>query len=198
MHYLKRISRENRDEAVSPVVGVMLMLVVTIIIAAVVSAFAGGMTGGNNQKSPTLAMDVKITHSTNSSNAGFYATVLSISEPTSTNNLKIVTSWRAKNATTGVYSVVGGATSAAGSTTTPYGYGPGISGTTNSTLGTNQYFGNYTLTQGTGLIAEGSAASNVLGTTWTLLNAGDTVTVSVVHIPTGRTIFQKDVVMTEG
>ena len=31
------------EEAVSPVVGVMLMLVVTIIIAAVVSGFAGGM-----------------------------------------------------------------------------------------------------------------------------------------------------------
>lgn len=34
------------DEGVSPVVGVMLMLVVTIIIAAVVSAFAGGMADG--------------------------------------------------------------------------------------------------------------------------------------------------------
>ncbi|MGI6502806.1 MAG: type IV pilin N-terminal domain-containing protein [Candidatus Methanoculleus thermohydrogenotrophicum] len=33
------------ESAVSPVIGVMLMLVVTIIIAAVVSAFAGGMTG---------------------------------------------------------------------------------------------------------------------------------------------------------
>lgn len=33
------------DEAVSPVVGVMLMLVVTIIIAAVVSMFASGMMG---------------------------------------------------------------------------------------------------------------------------------------------------------
>ncbi|WP_048150406.1 type IV pilin N-terminal domain-containing protein [Methanolacinia paynteri] len=36
--------RKN-DRAVSPVVGVMLMLVVTIILAAVVSAFAGGMAG---------------------------------------------------------------------------------------------------------------------------------------------------------
>ncbi|HNX16964.1 MAG TPA: type IV pilin N-terminal domain-containing protein [Methanoregula sp.] len=36
------------NDAVSPVVGVMLMLVVTIIIAAVVSAFAGGL--GNSQK----------------------------------------------------------------------------------------------------------------------------------------------------
>ena len=36
----------NKNEAVSPVVGVMLMLVVTIIIAAVVSGFAGGLAGG--------------------------------------------------------------------------------------------------------------------------------------------------------
>lgn len=36
----------NRNEsAVSPVIGIMLMLVVTIIIAAVVSGFAGGMIG---------------------------------------------------------------------------------------------------------------------------------------------------------
>lgn len=36
------------DRGVSPVVGVMLMLVVTIIIAAVVSAFAGGMAEGTD------------------------------------------------------------------------------------------------------------------------------------------------------
>ncbi|MFA5331580.1 MAG: type IV pilin N-terminal domain-containing protein [Methanoregula sp.] len=38
-----------KNDAVSPVVGVMLMLVVTIIIAAVVSAFAGGMTSGQTK-----------------------------------------------------------------------------------------------------------------------------------------------------
>lgn len=36
---------ERKEDAVSPVVGVMLMLVVTIIIAAVVSGFAGGLAG---------------------------------------------------------------------------------------------------------------------------------------------------------
>jgi hypothetical protein len=36
----------NHEDAVSPVVGVMLMLVVVIIIAAVVSAFAGGTVSG--------------------------------------------------------------------------------------------------------------------------------------------------------
>lgn len=39
---------KKNEEAVSPVVGVMLMLVVTIIIAAVVSAFAGGMADSSS------------------------------------------------------------------------------------------------------------------------------------------------------
>ena len=34
---------ERKDDAVSPVIGVMLMLVVTLIIAAVVSVFASGL-----------------------------------------------------------------------------------------------------------------------------------------------------------
>lgn len=48
----------RKDSAVSPVVGVMLMLVVTIIIAAVVSAFAGGLAG-NQQKTPQVSLTVK-------------------------------------------------------------------------------------------------------------------------------------------
>ena len=36
-------SKRKNEDAVSPVVGVMLMLVVTIIIAAVVAVFASGM-----------------------------------------------------------------------------------------------------------------------------------------------------------
>jgi archaeal type IV pilus assembly protein PilA len=40
---MKHAIHTHKDRAVSPVVGVMLMLVVTIIIAAVVSAFSGGL-----------------------------------------------------------------------------------------------------------------------------------------------------------
>ena len=40
---------KNNDSGVSPVVGVMLMLVVTIIIAAVVSGFAGGFAEGQTK-----------------------------------------------------------------------------------------------------------------------------------------------------
>jgi archaeal type IV pilus assembly protein PilA len=45
----------DNETAVSPVVGVMLMLVVTIIIAAVVSAFAGGLSQGT-AKAPQLSL----------------------------------------------------------------------------------------------------------------------------------------------
>lgn len=47
------------DHAVSPVVGVMLMLVVTIIIAAVVSAFAGGLSE-STAKAPQLSIGAEV------------------------------------------------------------------------------------------------------------------------------------------
>ena len=92
MHYLKRMTQKKGEDAVSPVVGVMLMLVVTIIIAAVVSAFAGGLVGGQ-QKSPTLSMTVKIANTGSYIGSGFSANVNSVSQPISTSQTKIVTSW---------------------------------------------------------------------------------------------------------
>lgn len=50
------------DEGVSPVIGVMLMIVVTIIIAAVVSAFAGGL-GSEKKTGPTVALSSQILYS---------------------------------------------------------------------------------------------------------------------------------------
>lgn len=38
------MTKTKREDAVSPVVGVMLMLVVTIIIAAMAASFAGGLS----------------------------------------------------------------------------------------------------------------------------------------------------------
>lgn len=207
-------NRKNREreDAVSPVVGVMLMLVVTIIIAAVVSAFSGGLIGGNNQKTPTLAMDVSIANTGSAATSGFSAKVLSISEPTTTKNLKISTSWvtTIKDTSVGTVgsSITGGATTTA---KTPVGFGPGVVGDTalNSPYTGNQTFGNYTLTQGTGLIAEPASGyasfdgesstsdlSSVLGSNWNQLRTGDTVTIRVIYIPTGKTMFEKDVAVT--
>lgn len=49
--------RKKSEDAVSPVIGVMLLLVVTIVIAAVVAAFAGGI-GSNAEPTPTTVVDV--------------------------------------------------------------------------------------------------------------------------------------------
>ena len=47
--------KEDRENAVSPVIGVMLMLVITIVVAGVVSVIAGGLTEGVNE-SPTAVI----------------------------------------------------------------------------------------------------------------------------------------------
>lgn len=48
-----------RDSAVSPVVGVMLMLAITVMIAAIVSAAAGGLSA-EEKKAPNAILDVSI------------------------------------------------------------------------------------------------------------------------------------------
>ena len=50
---------KKKEDAVSPVIGVMLMLVVTIVIAAVVAAFAGGL-GSDVEMAPTAALNIDI------------------------------------------------------------------------------------------------------------------------------------------
>jgi FlaG/FlaF family flagellin (archaellin) len=50
---------KKKDSAVSPVVGVMLMLAVTIMIAAIVSATAGSFSG-TEKKAPSAILDVSI------------------------------------------------------------------------------------------------------------------------------------------
>lgn len=47
--------QKEKESAVSPVIGILLMLVVTLIIAAVVSSFASGMTG-EQQKAPQASL----------------------------------------------------------------------------------------------------------------------------------------------
>jgi len=51
------ITRKN-DEAVSPVIGVILMVAITVILAAVIAAFVFGMSG-NISKTKTVALTVQ-------------------------------------------------------------------------------------------------------------------------------------------
>ena len=57
---MERIRREvGSGRAVSPVVGVMLMLVVAVVLAAVVNSFAGGLAG-TQEKAPAAAFETTI------------------------------------------------------------------------------------------------------------------------------------------
>jgi len=49
----------EKDSAVSPVVGVMLMLVVTIIIVSVISAYVGGL-GPNQDQAPQVSVVARV------------------------------------------------------------------------------------------------------------------------------------------
>jgi len=89
-------NRYSNNDAISPVVGVMLMIVVTVIIAAVLSGFAGGMIGPGTKKAPTLSMTVKIVNTGDWHGSGFFATVTAVSDPIPTKDLKIVTSWKGR------------------------------------------------------------------------------------------------------
>ena len=50
---------ERKEDAVSPVIGVMLMLVVTIVIAAVVAAFAGGIAT-DTEPTPSVVLSADV------------------------------------------------------------------------------------------------------------------------------------------
>jgi len=99
-----RLIDSEREDAVSPVVGVMLMLVVVIIIAAVVSAFAGGLAT-KEQKAPVAVLHVNINSLENAGGMppwgdGYYAPTMTIrhvsGDPLQTKDLKIITYFQNK------------------------------------------------------------------------------------------------------
>lgn len=89
---------ENKENAVSPVVGVMLMLVVTIVIAAVVTLFATGVVT-STEKAPVAVLDVNIYKSADvgGTMSSTYAPDFTIDhiagDPLKTSDLKITVDW---------------------------------------------------------------------------------------------------------
>ena len=147
----------KNTEAVSPVVGVMLMLVVTIIIAAVVSAFAGGIAS-NQQKAPTGSFECNIVNDGTWGGSGFNINVMAVSEPIQTKDIKLTTSWKASDGTSGGAVITGPPAVNATNThykdgentyQSPLGFGPNIEGWVSSgNYKVTQYYGNYSLIAG--------------------------------------------------
>lgn len=199
----------KNEKAVSPIVGVMLMLVVTIIIAAVVSAFAGGLVE-TSQSAPTASVEIDIKNGGDSSDSYFSIKVLGVSEPIHTKNLKLVTSWVTTDRDTGE-TITGGSTSLVGDSW-PTGYGPGVSEWANSTeLPDGAKWGNYTLMAGTTLMdspsddysgyaysgSDTDAMQSILGEDWNNLRAGDIVNVRIIYASSGTVIVSQQVAVEE-
>lgn len=89
------------DAAVSPVVGVMLMLVVVIIIAAVVSAFSAGISTGQ-KTTPSASIDVIIDTSIDDTMGGTTTKMIFehlSGDPLPTKDLQIITYYTAPDGT---------------------------------------------------------------------------------------------------
>ena len=215
---------KERESAVSPVVGVMLMLVVTIIIAATVSAFAGGLVG-TTEKTPQAAFDAKILVKYGQYSDNFLTITHLGGDPIDTARTKIVTSWT--NTSTGKLNYA--ETTALPFSKTPQNYGAGYVNLSladaNANFTTLQYqepyfvipnllpsaditiwYGNFILKPGDVMQAQGSLASynNEQGKEHApikdvdKLTGKDKVNVKLIDIPTGNVIFEKDVYVVEG
>jgi FlaG/FlaF family flagellin (archaellin) len=247
--------KDLKESGVSPVVGVMLMLVVTIIIAAVVSAFAGGFNV-DQQKAPVIALDTHVVNTGYWDSSYVSFEVKNADNPVPTKDLKIITSWTTSDGIRGGANVTGwtnktsyigndttyygnshyGAhsSSSPGTTQAPYGFGPGVNASVQrSSLGPggkfwpDQMFGNYTLMSGT-MMQNGPSANYgktsgsgqlsdrytytaadvhwdpatdvdcvqaILGMNWNHLRQGDIVNIKFLHIPSGKIVYNKDIVV---
>jgi len=117
-------TRKN-DEAVSPVIGVILMVAITVILAAVIAAFVFGMSG-NIQKTKVVAATVSQsdgTHIITTYNGGQDAATLAYADVTVTPGTSGLANLAYANATTAsniLSNTVG--SSVTYSTTTPNGF----------------------------------------------------------------------------
>lgn len=215
----------EEENAVSPVVGVMLMLAVTVMIAAIVSAAAGGLSG-TEKKAPAAILDVSIWAA---KDYGRYSvpsmTIKHISgNALPTKDLQLITYYRTPSGTTikgnlsGQYSVNG---DDSWSIYTSGKYSGvlfindenrfGSDTLQDTALGNDNWFGNASAVLQPGDILTtpaqycGPVNPHNPGMEYLLpgievsdpaqFPAGSVVTVKIVHMPSGQIIYDNDVVI---
>ncbi len=179
----------RNDDAVSPVIGVMLMLVVTIIVAAVVSAFAGGLSDSSKDV-PAAAFEFKVYSSylfasTQGSAGPYVEAIMKSGEAIDTGDLKIVSYHEDGDGNINSHEFTESAKfqGAHGSTETFRSF---------NGWGTNTYFGDTGSYWHTGDKFTGGTAY-VLGVSDP--EPGDLIEINVVHEPTNTVIWSAEVVV---
>lgn len=192
---------ERKEDAVSPVVGVMLMLVVTIIIAAVVSGFAGGLAGGA-QKAPQASLECTISPGFD----GYELVVKHLSgDPINTRNLKLVTSWVDTNGTfhtqaTLAYNGTPNTDYYGSQYHEPYKVIPGDMPADGSGEEETLWFGNYIMRAGDVAKSQGNMDSSNLAEPpiikdWANLTGNEVINVKLIDLKSGSMVYYKDIVV---
>lgn len=187
---LIRISRtqvKQRDSAVSPVVGIMLMITITLILAAIISGMTGGIAQ-SQKKPPQMVFESSVV--IDGANSFLDIRVISVSEGILTRDLKFQTEWKDKGKQTHRTTVTPNQKNV-GDQTYPLGYGTSTSNSAD--------FGNYTLLAGTRLNANATtgAMDAVLTDSWDSTTDGITdgtpVRIQFIHVPSGAIIADKEI-----
>lgn len=196
---------ERKEDAVSPVVGVMLMLVVTIIIAAIVSGFAGGLAG-DTKAAPVTSIDVGFMQD----DGGMGPTHVEwkmvfehlSGDAIPTKDIEIITYYSLSNGT-----ILKNTQTASSESSDLYGYGtltrvPFINDMSLGYSGNNpaKDFGNYTWKTGD-ILSTGSdvGTSALLGFDITdsdyEFGTGKVVDVKILHVPSSKYVYNKEVIV---
>ncbi len=171
------------DSAVSPVVGIMLMLTVTLILAAIISGYAGGIAK-TQSKPPQLVFEATMMNDTTiASNSFLDVRIISVSEGIPSKDLKFQTEWKVNGAQP--HHVV---ITPSGSGY-PFGYDPGDQ--------TPKPFGNFTLLAGSHLLTNYTGLSTVMSDSWNKsdfgISEGTPIRIQFVHVPSGAIIADKEI-----
>jgi len=186
MTHKYRKTMDKSDCAVSPVVGILLMLIVTIILASVISGYTSGIAKSQS-KAPQMLIEASLINTSQGSiydNESLEIRVITIDGSVNTKDLMIRTEWENS---TGIHTKL----------VKPYeniypiGFAPG------SQTGSN--FGNYSLVAGTRMNVSSKKEDNpnALKTVidnWTSISDNTPVRIQFIHIPSGAIIVDNEII----
>lgn len=176
-----KLYHKRQDGGVSPVIGIMLMLIITVILTAIISGYVGGISE-TNAKPPQLVLQTDAWKSSNSL-LNVSMSVISAGEGIPTRDLKIITTWKSNNDSGGNITIPGAI------------YPKGLIPNKNSKPDIED-FGNYTLLGGTTMIINTSAGDMALfGTNPEKITGGSILNIKLIHVPSQATIYSQELII---
>ncbi|MDD3069444.1 MAG: type IV pilin N-terminal domain-containing protein [Bacilli bacterium] len=207
MNNHKKTTYPRKNDGVSPVIGVMLMLVVTIIIAAFVSMFAGDIFA-DTEASPSAVLNVKIVSGAGSADDQYVMLLENMGgDSIPSSDIKIMTYY---TSTGTERKVIKGEATAQTMTklrvTTDSGdvniVVPILANIAAGSIGETMInFGKYEFASGTVMTTYNSAGTtkvlgfNVTDTDNYGFKKGSKVTITVIHTPSQSVLYNKEVIV---